>query len=90
MLLNEIIKSLGMEMDERMCRIQFWNDTAFFYEGRFWSLETDIVMDILYNEFHDDVEGACEVVDMLEEEFGWNQYLYWAIRFRDKERKGGE
>lgn len=86
MLLKQIIESLGFEMSEEICRVQYGNDTVFFYEGRFWDIDDDIIMDILYNEFFEDVDGACEIIDMLEEEFGWNQYLYWAIRFRDKER----
>lgn len=88
--LKEIIESLGFEMTEEICRIQYGNDTVFFYEGRFWDIDDDIIMEILYNEFHDDVEGACQVIDMLEEKYGWNPHLYWSIRFRDKERKGGE
>jgi hypothetical protein len=49
-----------------------------------WDVKDDIIIDILYNEFFDDIYDACEIIDMLEEKFGYSAYLHYAIVLRDR------
>lgn len=85
-MIRQMIKELGYNSNLFEDQI-IANEKHLAYFGQMWDIDDDIIMDILYNEFHDDVKGACEVVDMLEEKYGWNICLYWSIRFRDKEIK---
>lgn len=86
-MIRQIIESLGYDssqFEEQIIR----NDFDLFYCCHMWDVKDDIVMNILDNAFMDvddvcDVDGMCEIIDMLEDKFGYNEYLHHAIVFRD-------
>lgn len=85
-MIRQIIKALGYNSNQFEEQI-YDNNVDLILCGHMWDVEHDIVLDILYNEFFDDVEGACDIVNMLEEKFEYSDYLYYAIVFRDQNIK---
>lgn len=60
------------------------NEKHLAYTGRMWDVDDDIVIDILYNDYHDNVIKSIQLINKLEEKFGTDCiYLYYAIMFRN-------
>ncbi len=82
-MIRKIIESLGYDSKQFEEQI-YSNEVDYTICGHMWDVKDDIVLDILYNEFFDDIYGACEIIDMLEEKFGYSADLHYAIVFRDR------
>lgn len=101
--LKDMIESLGYSPDEFLANPSYkelwWNHIDVDDDEiiPWWNLEEDVVTDILYNDYHDNVIRAIQLINELEEKFGTDCiYLYYAIKFRNnflddcEWREGGE
>lgn len=81
-MIRKMIKELGYCCDLFEDQI-IANEKHLAYTGRMWDVDDDIVIDILYNDYHDNVIKAIQLINELEEKFGTDSiYLYYAIMFR--------
>lgn len=85
-MIRKIIEKLGYDSNQYEKQIEQM-EKHLTYTERLWDVDDDIVIDILYENYHNDIDGACDIIDTLEKEFGDTIYLYYALVFRDKHIK---
>lgn len=95
-MMEQIIEELGYDSEQFKDQIII-NDLSLYYDGYMWDVKDDIIMNILDNDYHDNVIKAIQLINELEEKFGTDcEYLYYAIKFRNNFlddcecREGGE